>query len=76
MGDAHKCANDTKCESESREPKSRGGEFEGDIARDLEQDVADKVDGQCSEVLVSGLFQKVVRVKLAEDTGEKRHTHV
>jgi len=76
LGDAHERANDTPCEGESREPKLRCGEFEGDVARDLEQDVTDKVDGERSEVLAPGLVQQVVRVELAVDTGEKIHTHV
>jgi len=76
LGDAHERTNDTPCEGESREPKPRGGEFEGDVARDLEQDVTDKVDGQRGEVLVPSLFQKVVRVILAVSARGRRRTHV
>lgn len=58
LGDSHERANNTPCEGESRKPNLRGGEFEGDITRDLKQDVTDKVNGQCGEVLVPGLFQR------------------
>ena len=43
MGDAHEGANDTPREGEGWKPKPWGCEFEDDITRDLEQDVADKV---------------------------------
>jgi len=76
LGDTHEHANDTPCEGESREPKLRCGEFEDDVARDLEQDVTDKVDRQCSQVLVPGLFQTVVRMISVVYTGEKVRTHV
>ena len=34
--------------------QNRGGGFEDDVTRDLEQDVTNEVHGQCGEVLVSG----------------------
>ena len=55
LGEAHESTNDTPCEGHGREPESRRCEFEGDVTWDLDQDVADEVDGQCGEVLVSGL---------------------
>jgi hypothetical protein len=55
LSEAHEGANDPPREGESRKPEPRSGEFEDDIGRDFEQDVADEVDGQCGEVLVSGL---------------------
>jgi len=76
LGDAHECANDTPREGESWKPKLWGGEFEDDVARDLEQDVTDKVDGQSGEVLVPGLFQSVVRATLIVDIREKKRAHV
>jgi len=54
-GEAHEGANDTPREGDSREPESRSGESEDDIRWDFERDVTDEVDGQCGEVLVSGL---------------------
>jgi len=75
LGDTHEGANDTPCEGESREPKLWGREFEDDVTWDLEQDVTDKVHGQRGKVLVSGLFQTVVRLTLSTGSREKR-THV
>ena len=57
LGDAHQSTDDTPCKGEGWEPQSGGGEFEDDVTWDLEQDVADEVDGQRVEVLVPGLFQ-------------------
>ena len=70
-GDAHEGTNDTPREGEGRKPKSWSRESEGDIERDLEQDITDKVDGQCGEELVPGLFQMVVRITLTADSEEE-----
>ena len=55
LGEAHKGTNDTPREGHGRKPKSRRCDFEDDVTWDLDQDVTNKVDGQCGEVLVSGL---------------------
>ena len=75
VGEAHKGANDAPCKGEGRKPKSWSCEPEDDVGWDLEQDVADKVDGQRGEVLVSGLFQTVVRDTSTWTLGRRR-THV
>ena len=74
-GEAHKGANDAPCEGEGRKPKSWSCELEEDVGWDLEQDVADNVDGQRGEVLVSSLFQTVVRGTSTWVLGRER-THV
>ena len=61
LGDAHQGTDDTPCKGEGWEPESGGGEFEDDVTRDLEQDVADEVYGQSVEVLIPGLLNTVVR---------------
>ena len=45
LGDARKNTRDTPNEGESGQPKPWGCEFEYDVARDLEQDVGDQIDG-------------------------------
>ena len=52
--DAHEGTNDAPYEGEGRKPKLWSCELEDDVEWDLGQDVADKVDGQRGEVLVSG----------------------
>ena len=61
LGDACENTNDTPDESESGQPKPWGREFEHDIARDLKQHIADKVDGQCCQELASSLCWVMVR---------------
>ena len=70
LGDAHEGANDAPYEREGRKPESWIRAFEDDVGRDLQQDVADEVHGQCREVLVPGLIQVMVRAVLAVD-GER-----
>lgn len=45
LGDTHESGDNSPDEGESREPEPWSGEFEDDVAWDLEQDVADEVDG-------------------------------
>ena len=61
VGETHEGANGAPYESQSRKPEPWGRESENDVGWDLEKDVTDKVDGQRSKVLVSGLFQLAVR---------------
>jgi len=55
LGEAHEGTNDTPREGDGREPEPRSGESEDDIRWDFERNVTNEVDGQCGEVLVSGL---------------------
>jgi len=55
LGEAHEGANDAPGEGHGRKPESRGCEFEDDVTWDFDQDITNEVDGQCGEVLVSGL---------------------
>jgi len=61
LGDTHQGTDDTPYEGESWKPESWGGDFEDDVTRDLEQDVANEVDGQRGEVLISTFFETAVR---------------
>ena len=55
LSEAHEGANDRPDEGDSRKPESWRCESEDDVTWDFEQDVTDKVDGQCCEVLIPGL---------------------
>jgi len=55
LSETHEGANDAPHESNSRKPEPWSREFEDDVTRDIEQGIADKVDGQCGEVLIPGL---------------------
>lgn len=73
LGDTHEGANDTPYEGESWKPESRGGDFEDDVTRDLEQDVTNEVDGQRGEVLVPTLFETVVRDECVPRAGGREN---
>lgn len=70
LGEAHQCANDAPYEGESGEPEPRRRPSENDIRRDLEQDITNKPDTQCCEILVSGLFRNG-----SEGDVHHRHKH-
>ena len=61
LSETHEGADDTPHESDCRKPHPRGCKFEDEITRDIEQDVADKIDGQGGQVLVSGLIWIAMR---------------
>ena len=56
LGDAREGGDCTPGESEGGQPEPWGREFEHDIARNLKQDQANKVDGYRGGKLFSGLF--------------------
>ena len=45
LSEAHKSANDTPREGESRKPELRSGEFEDDVTWDFKKDITDEADG-------------------------------
>ena len=55
LSETHEGTNDAPREGDSRKPEPWSSESEDDVARDIEQGVTDKEDGQRSEVLVPGL---------------------
>lgn len=67
--EAHERANDPPCEGEGGKPESRRCQLEDDVTGDLEQDVADKPDAQCREVLASGLSRTMRVVSSADVEG-------
>lgn len=70
LREAHEGAHNPPYEGKGGKPKPRRRAFENDVTGDLEQDIADKPDSQCREVLISGLFP-VVRVVQIADIGKK-----
>lgn len=70
LSKTHEGANNPPYDGDSGKPESGRRPFEDDVAGDLEQGVADEPDGQCREVLVSGLFQVVRDALIACTRGE------
>ena len=68
LSETHEGADDT--ESGGQEPHSWGGEFEDDITWDIEQVVANRIDGQ---VLVSSLIWITMR-RISVDNGERAYS--
>ena len=75
MSEAHEGADDTPHKSDRREPHPRGCKLKDKITRDIKQDVADKIDGQRGQVLVSGLIWIAVR-RINVDDGERAYSCV
>lgn len=71
--EAHQRRHDTPCHGQGWQPQAGRGALEDDVAGDLEEDVADKVQCQTGEVLVSGW---VVSVRAGEEEAEEAYSCV
>lgn len=69
LDDTQEGGHDTPDQGEGGQPDARRGLFQHDVAGDFEDDVADEVEGEAGEVLISGWFLSASykRNKCSED---------